>query len=219
MKLTSILRYILGVAVLGSLYPAEAYSGDICRSVSRSSHYGGVATHYRAASHSYKLNHGYATFVAVEPYYSVDVVGAEERQLRAKAERIDLKEKLDRQAIEMEVLKDLLSRQLSPQGGPVSFSQGGASGNDPAVAQILKTHCAKCHTGDTAEKGFRLYQEGGSPLSWGADIKYLVESVTNDRSMPPNSPISDEDYQKIRAWYEADRRAVRDLILNSQKEE
>lgn len=192
---------------------SPALGGDFCRSVSRVG-YASKAVVGNYAAH--QVNHyghgGYAAFVAVEPVY-VDVVAADIRQKAASKRHSDQAEEL----LKLQAQVDLLIRL---QGGsqPSQATSAGSLPPEPQadteVVGILRTHCAKCHSGDGGAGGFTLFEaDKSTPLPWGPREKFLTESVVNDNSMPPSGPkLSADEYQAVRKWMEADRAAIRDLL-------
>lgn len=198
-------------AIILPITPASG--SDICRSVSRVGYASkAVVGHYGARQVNHYGHGGYAAFVAVEPVY-VDVVAADIRQKAASKHYTELQEKVLKQEAQIDLLIRL-------QGGsqPSQATSAGSLPPEPQadseVVGILRTHCAKCHSGDGGAAGFTLFEaDKTTPLPWGPREKFLAESVTNDNSMPPSgAKLSADEYQAVRKWMEADRAAIRDLL-------
>lgn len=226
MKQTIVIYAI--AAMLAVLLPLTVMTpavqgGGVCRSVSRAGQghrSSAVATHYFAHKKAVHYGHqGYAAFVAVEPYYAVDVVGADIRAVRAKAQRVQLQEEVQKLQIELEVMKDQMARQAVLRGEPLPLSQS-SSGAGLEITEIIRKRCAECHSGEEARSKFQLFgSDKRSPTQWGAREIYLIESVTNDNSMPPGAPLPEKEYKAIRKWYEDNRGDVRALLLKKKEEE
>ena len=156
--------------------------------------------------------HGYvkAAIIAIEDPYHVDVIAPELRaKQRAKeqAAKIESLEEISRQ--NTEALRLLTQAMLANKGQEPGVLQSQA---DPVIP-ILNKHCAKCHTGDGSKGDVKLFEAGGSPVQFTPQLKLLVESVTNDNSMPPSGEkLSTEEYQAVRKWMEVDRAAIRAAI-------
>ena len=210
-RLQSLLCGVMAAIILPITTPASG--GDFCRSVSRVGYATkAVVGNYAARQVNHYGHGGYAAFVAVEPVY-VDVVAADIRQKAASKRHSDQAEEL----LKLQAQVDLLIRL---QGGsqPSQATSAGTLPPEPQadteVVGILRTHCAKCHSGTGGAGGFTLFEaDKTTPLPWGPREKFLAESVVNDNSMPPSGPkLSADEYQAVRKWMEADRAAIRDLL-------
>lgn len=190
-----------------------------CRVVSRVSHGHHVATGYRAkavTSH-FGYGHGYhakAAFIAVEPYY-VDVVATDIRQKNALQRQTDLHEKLLRQEGELNALKGIVAGLAS--GSTNTSAPLALQAQSTAEIDIVRTHCAKCHSGDGSSGGFQLFQpDKQTPTDWGPMERYLIVSAITSNAMPPagNEAVPDEDFEALQKWLTADdRKAVRATLL------
>lgn len=158
--------------------------------------------------------HYQAAIVAVEqPYYSVDLLAPE---LRAKQRAKEQQQALDdaveinrQQTEQIRLLTQMVLSGKSDGTGPLALQ----SSEDSKVVGILRTHCAKCHTGDGSKGDVKLFEAEGKAVAFSPSMKLLIESVTNDNSMPPgDSKLSSEEYQSIRKWYESDRAAIRAAV-------
>ncbi len=153
-----------------------------------------------------------AAIVAVEDPYSVSLLAPELRaKQRAKeqAAKIDSLEETARQ--NTEAIRLLTQALVAAKGGDASA--GVLQSQADPVVPILRKHCAKCHTGDGSKGDVKLFEASGAAVAFTPELKLLVESVTNDNSMPPaGDKLTTEEYQSVRKWYEADRAALRAAV-------
>lgn len=166
--------------------------------------------------------HYQAAIVAIEqPYYAVEVIAPELRaKQRAKEQSQALEDQVEINRQQTEQIKLLTQMVLSSKGGtdgagPLAMQ----SSEDSKVVGILRTRCAKCHSGDGSKGDVRLFEADGKAVAFTPQMKLLVESVTNDNSMPPaGDKLTTDEYQAVRKWYEADRAAIRSAVKAAKKE-
>lgn len=174
-----------------------------------------VATNYRAFHKNVGAYGGYAAFVAVEPYH-VDTVAADLRAQKAALRAADNAEEVIRLKAQIDLLTKLFA---AGQGGGNTDTSAPLALQAEASAEIaiVRTHCAKCHSGEGSSGGFALFEaDKTSPVPWGPMQKYLIVSAVTSNAMPPkgNEAVSDEDFATLQKWLTAeDRKAVRSQLL------
>lgn len=151
-----------------------------------------------------------AAIVAVEDPYSVHLLAPELRAKQRAKEQAAKVESLEETARQnTEAIRLLTQAILASKGGDPSAAGVLQSQADPVVP-ILRTKCAKCHTGDGSKGDVKLFEAGGAAVPFTPELKALVESVVNDNSMPSTGEkLTAEEYQAVRKWMEADRAAIR----------
>lgn len=204
-----------------ALTSSVAVAGD-CRAVAQVKAV--AVNHYGAANVvAYRQNYYAPTYyqaaiVAVEDPYSVHLLAPELRAKQRAKEQAAKVESLEETARQnTEAIRLLTQALIASKGGDASAGAGVLQSQADPVLPILRTKCAKCHTGDGSKGEFKLFEAGGAAVPFTPEIKLLVESVTNDNSMPPaGDKLTAEEYQAVRKWYEADRAAVRAAIKKRQ---
>lgn len=166
--------------------------------------------------------HYQAAVIAIEQPYSVELLAPELRaKQRAKEQAQSLEDQVEINRQQTEQIKLLTQMILSSKGGtdgagPLALQ----SSEDSKVVGILRTRCAKCHSGDGSKGDVKLFEADGKAVPFTPSLKLLVESVTNDNSMPPSGDkLTTEEYQAVRKWYEADRAAIRSAVKGQVKKE
>jgi hypothetical protein len=82
---------------------------------------------------------------------------------------------------------------------PVGFSSpGGRRLNDKAL-RVLTVNCAKCHTGSSAKKGFRIFEDNGALAALDPVDLLRIDQAVYSGSMPPARPLDEESYSDLRA--------------------
>jgi hypothetical protein len=74
--------------------------------------------------------------------------------------------------------------------------------NLPKHALVLQRHSAKCHTGDTAEKGYKVFEQTGQLAQFTPEQagKLIFRLSTNDLKlkMPPGqTKLTYEEYTQV----------------------
>lgn len=217
---------ITAFAILCQLFYSVPTEAGGCRAVTQ---YQVSAPVYTVQKAVYTPAYNVYGITAVEqPVYSVYVVGQEARQKQRgkdlESRLISLEENAKTTESSIRGLLQLQYNSMqgvhgsgtNPPSGGALGQQSQVSTSDQTVIPIIQKHCAKCHTGEGSQGGFTLFESTGSPIPFTPEVKFLVESVINDNSMPPekHERVPDKDYQSVRKWYEEDpavRAAIRAL--------
>lgn len=203
----------MGAAGLALATTGSLWAGD-CRAVVQAGY--GV-TAYRATTYG----HGYqaAAIIAVEPYYSVELVAPELRaKQRAKeqAEKIESLEETARQ--NTEAIKLLLQLQQGGGGGGGTLAL--TAGEDGKFWGVLRKHCLDCHKGDGAKGQQKFFEADGAAVKLTPLQILLIDSVTNDDSMPPSDKkLTPDEYKIVRSHYEKHRTEIRAAVKNGAAKE
>lgn len=215
------------------IYSVPVEAGG-CRAVTQ---YQVAAPVYAVQKTVYTPTYNLYGITAVEqPVYSVYVVGQEARQKQRgkdiEARLLSLEETAKTTDSSIRALLQLQYNSMQgAHGSGANLPNGVASGlsspvqvnqTDQLVIPVLQKHCAKCHTGEGHQGGFKLFETGGAPAVFTPEVKFLVESVINDNSMPPekHERVPDKDYQSVRKWYEEDpavRAAIRAMAKGKKQ--
>lgn len=103
-----------------------------------------------------------------------------------------------------------------PPPPPPEMVPGGFQASPPAggplttrATEILRVHCADCHTGATSKKKFVIFGDDGQLAALAPRAKVKLESRVYRGSMPPPpATMKAEDYAALRAWISQDARAI-----------
>ncbi len=86
------------------------------------------------------------------------------------------------------------------------------------VATIFAENCAKCHTGESAAKGFVMFDDNDKLVEFSAIDKALIDIDVRSGRMPKNSrPLTDDKYSKISAWSGLDGSNIVKALLNCKE--
>jgi hypothetical protein len=75
---------------------------------------------------------------------------------------------------------------------------GGRRLNDRAI-RVLSVNCAKCHTGASSKKGFRIFEDGGAPSALDPLDLLSIDQAVYSGAMPPGKPLDETAYSDLRA--------------------
>jgi hypothetical protein len=91
------------------------------------------------------------------------------------------------------------SPQSQPPPNPEPVGTGGGRRLNDRALQVLSVNCAKCHTGASAKKGFRIFEDGGAAAALGPKELLKIDLVTHAGTMPPKGPLDENAYSDLRA--------------------
>lgn len=193
------------------LLASVSFAGD-CR------HVGQVRAVNVYAQRQVQYGYAKAAIIAYEDDYNVHVLAGDlrvknrvkELEQEVQALKDATKNNAEASKTQSESIRLLVQGMFAAKGADAGVLQQKAAAPPDPVVPILQKHCAKCHTGDGSKGEVTLFKPDGTAVTFTPEIKALVESVSNDNSMPPgDAKLSADEYAAVRKWFEADRVAVR----------
>lgn len=106
----------------------------------------------------------------------------------------------------------------TPSPPPPAASTPEADKLKQEVTTLLTNNCAKCHTGESAAKGFVMFDDNDKMKTFTPLEKLLIDQEVYSGSMPKNAkPFDQESYSKLRAWIDLDRKNINAAINNCKQ--
>lgn len=126
-------------------------------------------------------------YVAVDPYW---YVAGRESQVEQRLQK----------------LEQILEQQVQINQRLIHGVQASTESTVTSQAKaIVNEHCLRCHNGESAKAGFRMDGE----ISIGDKLLAVDKVETGEMPPKPNTELSDDDFQVLRAWANEDKAAVR----------